>query len=632
AETVENLRDLNHPAILHIVLDNRQQHYVVYYGFSGEKIIIGDPGSKVELWTKEKLDELWQSKTLLKLVPGEALKKSSAQPVEKYKNLIQWLDVDKNILIASLFLGSIIALFSLATAIFSQKLIDVILPTGEISKLIVGISLFALVLMARAGLGFVRSTFLITQSRDFNNRMVGSFFNSLLSLPKAFFDSKKIGEMIARLNDTSRIQLVISNLVGNMLIEVLIVTLSVVGVFIYSVPLGLIVTAFMPLYLLILIKLNGPILDAQKNVMVKYAMNEGNYIDVISGISEIKTTNTENLFHNATTFHYHQFQESIFNLGKIRIRFNLLTEVAGMLLMIIIIAFASYLVLTNQLLLGALMAIIGLSGAIRPSLTKLVLFNIQLQEAKVAFNRIEEFTKIKPETLDGVQQSPIESLKFENMTFHFPGSLALLKNINMEIEKGHVTALIGESGTGKSTIMQLLQRFYQPVAGRILANGEDINSKDLSSYRSRIGVVPQDIKIFNHHLLFNIALSKDKKDLEKAMLWCQDNGFHHFFSKFPQGYMTLLGEEGANISGGQKQLVGLARALFRKPDVLLIDEGTSAMDSKTESFILKMIHQAKNEAAVLMITHRRKVAESCDFVFSLENGEVTKENEPAYVV
>ncbi|MDE0470985.1 MAG: cysteine peptidase family C39 domain-containing protein, partial [Ekhidna sp.] len=199
AEGIDNLKELDHPAILHVILENRLQHYVVFFGFEGDQLIVGDPAEGVSLWTREQLEEVWQSKSLLKLTPNQGFKRSTHQS-KKYAQIIEWIKEDIDILTASLFLGVLIAILSLATAIFSQKLIDVILPTKEITKLVVGLVLFGFVLLAKAGLGLVRSTFLITQSRDFNNRMISSFFKSLLRLPKPFFDSKKIGEMIARMN------------------------------------------------------------------------------------------------------------------------------------------------------------------------------------------------------------------------------------------------------------------------------------------------------------------------------------------------------------------------------------------------------------------------------------------------
>jgi len=627
AEGIDNLKELENPAILHVLLEKKLHHYVVFYGFENDQLIIGDPGRGVELWGRGKLGEVWESKSLLKLEPNKSFEKSNSN-TGKYSNLLSWIKEDINILLASLFLGILIAVFSLATAVFSQKLIDVILPTKEIAKLSVGLVLFGFILLAKNGLGYVRSTFIIRQSKDFNNRMISSFFKSLLSLPKSFFDSKKTGEMIARMNDTRRIQETVSSLVGNLLIEFLVIVTSLIGVFVYSTQIGFMVSGFVPVYLLILWKLNRPIINAQKDLMGAYAMNESNYVDVISGISEVKSTGTMSLFHQTTTLLYGSFQDQLFKLGKIQIRFGILTETVGVLLTLSVISYGSIMVLQDQLLLGSMMAVLTLSGSVGPSLARIAIFNIQMQEAKVAFNRMEEFTGLQSENENGQPIGHFSSMNLKDLSFNYPGSLRLLDNINMVLEKGKITSLLGESGSGKSTILQLVQRFYSPVKGQIQIAENAIESYDLNSYRNAVSVVPQEITIFNNYLLFNIALTDDPKKIEGVLEWCKTYGFDRYFEKFPQGYMTLLGEEGANISGGQKQLVGLARALYKKPQLLLIDEGTSAMDRQTEKFVMNLLRKMKSNAAVLMVTHRLQTALESDVVYLLEDGTIVSSGMP----
>ncbi|MEQ8627094.1 peptidase domain-containing ABC transporter [Ekhidna sp.] len=631
ADSIENLKELDDPAILHVVVDNRIQHYVVFYGFDGKDLIIGDPAKGVSLWTVEDLLERWHSKTLLKLSPNQNFEKSQNRK-KGFSQILSWVKEDFNILISALFMGIVVSILSLSIAIFSQKLVDVILPSKDYTKLIVGIILFALVLMVKAGLGFVRSSFLNVQSKDFNNRMIQSFFDSLLRLPKPFFDSKKIGEMIARMNDTRRIQTTVSSLVGNLVIEALVVVTSIVGIFIYSWQIGVIVSLFLPIYFLVLWSINTPIIKAQKEVMDKYALNEGNYVDVINGIQEVKATNTVSLFHKSTTAIYALFQESIFNLGKIQIKFNFRTEFVGLLLIVSVIAFSSYLVITGELMLGVMIAVLSLSGSVGPSLSRIALFNIQLQEAKVAFSRMEEFTTLETENTKGISVEKINSLRVSDLSFSYPGSLPILKKIDIEISKGRITTLLGESGTGKSTILQLILRFYSPTNGSISIDGKDIQNLELQAYREKVSVVPQDIKIFNSYLAFNIALSDDPKVLDQVMSWCEKKGFDKYFSKFPQGMMTLLGEEGANISGGQKQLVGLARALYRNPDLLLIDEGTSSLDRKTEAFVIDLLDKHKREMAVFMITHRVETAKRADHIYTIENGVITNSGHHEHLV
>lgn len=632
ADGLDNLKELDSPAILHVILENRLQHYVVYHGFEGDQLIIGDPGRGVELWSKEKLNEVWLSKSLLKLVPNEQFQKVTSRK-SRYQNLVDWVKEDTNILIASFFLGTLIAIFSLAIAVFSQKLIDVILPTKDMTKLMVGLLLFGFVLLAKNGLGFIRSTFLITQSRDFNNRMISSFLKSLLNLPKSFFDSKKTGEMIARMNDTRRIQSTISNLAGNLLIEFFVIITSLIGVFIYTWQVGLIVALFIPLYVLILWRLNKPIIHAQKDVMGAYAINESNYIDVIQGISEVKSTGITELFHKTTTLLYGAFQDQIFKLGKIQIRFSVLTELAGIALLISVISYSSAMVLQEAMLLGTMMAVLSLSSSIGPSLARIAIFNLQMQEAKVAFDRMEEFTGLNAESQEGDCIDAVHEIVLEKMTFHYPpGSLGLLRDVNMTVRKGYLHALLGESGSGKSTILQIIQRFYEPREGTIQVDGQHLNEVNIECYRAKVGVVSQEIKIFNNYLLFNICLSENEADYEQVISWCKEMGFDTFFEKFPNGYMTLLGEEGANISGGQKQLMGLARALYKNPDILLIDEGTAAMDRQTEKFVMKLIKRLKVNMGILMVTHRIHSAMESDKIYLLEDGAIVDSGSPEELV
>ena len=504
------------------------QHYVVFYGFIDDQLIVGDPRDGVSHWEKHQLDEIWKSKRLLRLTPNQSFGAVDIEESKIYQYLFNWIKDDLAVLISSVFIGIIIAIFSLSIAIFSQKLLDVIIPSGESFKLVVGLILFSLILFFKSGLGYARSSFLISQSKDFNNRMINSFFRFLMHLPKSFFDSKKVGEMIARMNDTRRIQLAVTNVFGNILIEVLVVLASIVGVFMYSWIVGLLVILFLPIYLIVLMKLSRPISESQKNVMNKYAANEANYIDVIGGVTEIKNTGTTDLLHKNITQYYQLFRESIFDLGKIQIKFNFRTELVGILLIVFVISIASAMVLMSTMSLGYMIAILSLSTSIGPSLTRIALFNVQLQEAKVAYTRVEEFANLDKEQLEGEKVEEIVSLEARDIFFNFPGSLPLLEGIDFKVKKGSMTTILGESGTGKSTILQLIQRHYNPNSGQLLINEKPISDYSLDSFRAQIGIVPQDIKIFNNYLLFNIILSDNQQELEQVVRWSGDNvgSFH----------------------------------------------------------------------------------------------------------
>jgi ATP-binding cassette subfamily B protein len=203
-----------------------------------------------------------------------------------------------------------------------------------------------------------------------------------------------------------------------------------------------------------------------------------------------------------------------------------------------------------------------------------------------------------------------------------------LENINLSIESGKLTVLIGESGSGKSTLLQIIQRFYIQQKGSIYFEGVDISNYNPSSIREHIRVIPQDVKIFNNNLAFNIALSDNIDDINNALIWCKENGLDLYFARFPSGYNTMLGEDGINVSGGQKQLIAFARALHKKPKMLIIDEGTSSMDRETENFILILLLALRKQMGIFLITHRIKTASKADVVYVLESGKISISGSP----
>ena len=624
ADSIDNLQEVKVPAILHLDLPNNLKHYVVFYGFKKNKAIIGDPGKGISLWTLEDLKKKWKSQILLSLKPNEKfINCTKVASPNKLMWLTKMLSEDSNILLASLFLGVIISVLSLASAVFTQNLIDKILPSKDEDKLMMGLSLFAIVLIIKIILDFIRAKFLITQSRDFNNRIINNFFSSLLELPKNFFDSKKSGDLVSRMNDTRRIQMVISGIVGSAIIQLLTVVVVLFAIFAYSPSIGFLLIFTLPIYIIGLYLINNKVLKSQREVMSTHAANESNYIDTISGIQEIKLNNAENLFQEITLHIYKAYQHKLYQFGLIKITLSNLINFLGTITTLGVMAYSSFLVIQDVLMVGELVAIFSLSSMIIPSIGSLILSNIQIQEAFVAFERMTEFGEKKSPS--GVMINPkinYDFINISNVSFFFPGTLYLLENINLKISKGKFSVLLGESGTGKSTILQLLLKFYNPSSGTITLNNQPIEKLNSKYYRNIIGVVPQNIKIFNNTCLFNIALSNDPEDIKKAKEWCDANNFSQFFLKLPQGYATYLGEDGAKLSGGQKQLLALARALHKNPQFLLIDEGTSSMDKITEGFILNKIISLKKEIGILFISHRKEVAYLADKLFLLEDGKI----------
>jgi ABC-type bacteriocin/lantibiotic exporter with double-glycine peptidase domain len=623
----EYLQKIEHPVILHVVIDKRLQHYVVCYGFNNGKYIIGDPGKGILEYTEPELSEIWQTKSLLELLPSEKIEQASEIKKGKWDWFRSLLREDVGLLTIIFVVSLVVAILGMVMSVFSQKLIDDILPNGNTEKLVISLVLVAILLIARGGIGYIAGFFGITQGKGFNNRLIGRFFNSLLHLPKSFFDNRRTGELVERMNDTSRIQNTITAVVGDLLKNFLLVIIGEVVLFIYSPTLGMLSLAAFPLFGLISWRYHKRIVTGQQELMAANAHKSGNYVNSIQGIDAIKGGNKEEQFSKLNKLIYGIYQDKIFNLGKVGISLQLMAEIASVFITITLVSVGSWMVIKENLTIGSLMAILGISSSIFPAIVSLSFANITLQGAKVAFDRMYEFSSIPPEFEEELENgkaklTDISKVSVKNISFRFPGRKQLLKGVSLQVSKGEIIALLGESGCGKTTFLNILQRFYTPEEGEILVNEHKINEISIPAWRKQIGIVPQEVNMFNGTLIENICLGATQEEIQKCVDFCMQTGFHQFFMDFPQNYGTLLGEQGINISGGQKQLVGLARALWSKPKFLILDEPTSAMDRNTENFVLNLLDKLKTDICIILVTHRIKIARFSDRIYILENGQI----------
>ncbi len=625
--TLENLKEFQKITILHTVFEEKQEHYIVCFGYSIKKktFIISNPAhTKIEYLTSKELDKIWISKALLLLKATPLLQKVKQVKKEKRKWLFKYIKEDVNILSMSLILGIIIAVLSLATAVYSQKLIDILLPSNNIFEIASSMLLLLFLFLLSTFLRYIRSLFLIRQSRNYNIRIINFFYNSLLRLPKSFFDTRKIGDMVARMNDTSRIQRTISKIISSTIIDVLMINISSIAIYNYNKTLGLITLSWIPIYTILVLYFNPKIIKNQRLVMQAYAKNESNYIETIQGIETIKTNNREIFYSNHTKSIYKYFQNSIFSLGKLGLSYSIISELISNLFIVGTLSFSIYLVLNNQITSGVIIAILQLVGILMHSTSNLAMANIEIQEAKIAFNRMFEFSAIEKEQQGSVSITKFESLKIKNMSFRFAGRSQLLKNINLSVQKGEFIAVVGESGCGKSTLGQILQKFYTIESGIITVNNNTkLNTVSTKSWRNLVGVIPQEIHIFNGNVLDNILFGAEATS-ENVVKFCQKFGFEKFIAKFPQGYATILGEEGINLSGGQKQIIAMARVLYKKPQLLILDEATAAMDRNTEKFTMNLLSMLKKDIAVLFISHRlHTLKNNADKIYIIENNTIS---------
>lgn len=432
--------------------------------------------------------------------------------------------------------------------------------------------------------------------------------------------------MVARMNDTSRIQRTITKIASTIIIDILMIIITSIVIFNYNKTLGLITLSWIPIYAILVLFYNPKIIKRQKLVMQAYAKNESNYIDTIQGVETIKTNNKGFFYSNFTKSIYQYYQDSIFNLNKLGLSYAIVNLFLSNVFVTGTLSFSVYLVLKGNIKSGVIIAVLQLVGMLMQSTSNLAMINIDIQEAKIAFNRMFEFASAEKEKSGEITLEKFEFLEIKDASFRFAGRKELLNNINITVKKGELIAIVGESGSGKSTLGQVLQKFYQFEKGTILINGKtELKNISTNNWRSIVGVIPQDIHIFSGNVLDNILLGENDTP-ENVIQFCKEYGFEKFIAQLPQGYATILGEEGINLSGGQKQLIAFARALYKNPQFLILDEPTAAMDRNTEKFTLNLLDELKKDMGILLISHRlHSLKNRADNIYIIEQNTIVNQ-------
>jgi ABC-type bacteriocin/lantibiotic exporter with double-glycine peptidase domain len=518
----------------------------------------------------------------------------------------------------------LIAFFNLSTAIFIEKLIDILIPSGDNLKIIIALLSWGAILIIRAVVSLLRDESLIKLSFNVQGSLTGVYIRKLLMLPKDFFDGRKTGDLSSRLNDMERIQSSLSNLLGQDVIDILTLICSIIFVLFYNLSIGIFMIGLLPIYFIVIYSVQRKIYKSNHSIMQSFATAESDYLDSLSGISSIKIGNKEGLFFKRIFNGFNKYLKNVKQISSTITRHRTSNDFLGIFALVFIVLFSISAVFSDDMQVGDLVAIVSIVSISFAAITKLAISITKFQETRVAFERAYEVISSPEEyVLESNQPVPItdfSSINIVELSFGFPGQENLFENINFEIKKGSSTFIFGSIGTGKSTLLQILQKFYLANSGEILVNNINLNEINTALWRSQIGVVPQDLKVFNDTIFFNICLDSNFKDND-IIDFCTSYGFDNFFDSLPQQYETIVGETGVRLSGGQKQILAISRALFTKPKFLLLDEPTSSMDYKTENFILCLLKELKENMGILVITHKRELKPFADNIFYLGEAE-----------
>ena len=615
---MEELKKLQSPTILHVLKHRVYQHYLVCFGVHQGKFIIGDPEDGILYLSENDLEAIWISKALLTFQPTANLPSNLNNRKAKIDWLLKEVRKDKSIVTSTILLGIMITALSFTTAVFTEKLVDNLLPSQNTQRIITGLIAWFSLMALKVTLTYVREKVLLRQAFLLNTQLVGSYLDKIFALPKSFFDRRKKGDLISRLIDTERVQSSISMVISQDMIDILTLIVAIVFIFFYQPIIALFLIILIPAYFIIVRNYYTELYRANKVAMAFFARNESEYIDKLTGIEAIKQQNKAQSMGKNLISQFKNYQHQVMSAGKVGVNFKVANDYFGLLAVFFVLSYTISSVLETSIQIGDLLAIFAISTISLASTNRIALATAHLQEAQAALDRTYDLISEPSEKNGDIDLEEIRVIAVKNISFRFAGSGLLLDDVSFTVKKGEIVAIVGENGSGKSTILQLLQKFYSVETGKILVNGHEIDNVTNKSIHKRIGVVPQDIKIFNDSIGYNITLESGY-DQNKILQFLKQIGLENYFENFPQGVQTILGEEGIKVSGGQKQIIGLVRALFKNPDFLLLDEFTSSMDAESECFSMGLIESLKAEKGILLISHDDKISNLGNRIYEFSN-------------
>ncbi|MBI5026901.1 MAG: ABC transporter ATP-binding protein [Nitrospirae bacterium] len=545
--------------------------------------------------------------------------------MEHYKRLLSYLK-------PYWWIVAVAAIFSLATSAITGAMAWFIKPV--IDGVMKDIHIITMYLFMYVGFFIFKGLFSFVHS--FLMRIVGAkvvrdvraqLFKKVIILPMNFHVNKPSGELISRvINDSNVLQGILGYSVKDIFVEVTTFVVLLTIAFLRSWKLALIAIIVLPVSFFIINKFGRKMRKIAQKTQQQISDLVVRLTESISGIKIIKAFMREKL-------HEDKFNEENKKYYRIAIKGARTVEYSYLLHEIItgvgtvgVLFYGFYLVNLNQITLGELISFSAAVGLIYTPIKRIGGANNSLQQARAAAERIFYILDQEHE-IDGTIDLPAirDEINFNNVSFVYPGTeRPVLDNINFSVKKGELIAIVGKSGVGKTTLMDMLPRFYKPTNGNITINDIDINNATLSSLRKNIGIVSQDIILFNETVKENIAFGKLEATDEEIIESAKAAYAHDFIKDMPQGYDTIIGERGVKLSGGQKQRISIARALLKNPPILILDEATSSLDTASEIIVQKALDNLMANRTTFVIAHRLSTVRRANRILVLEKGRIVE--------
>lgn len=636
------INDMPLPCILHW----NQRHFVVCYKIkktrNGHRFFIADPASKKLSYSESEIKKCWISTrtdgkdcgAALALEPTPGFysgRDESGVPQRSLSFFLKYLRPYRPEII-QIFVGMIVAsILQLIFPFLTQGLVDIGIKGHSISFIMLILAAQLFISVSQVGVEFIRSWLLLHINARVNISLISDFLIKLMKLPLSYFDSKNVGDIMQRIGDHGRIE---SFLMGSSISTLF----SFVNFFIFAFVLAI----YNPVILLIFLIGNG-LYIGWVSAFMKYrreldirrfeqsAGEQSSIIQMITGMQEIKLNNCE----RQKRWQWERIQVKLFKLsvkGQALGQFQQVGSVFFNQMTNIIISFiAAKCVVEGTMTLGMMVSLTYIVGALNGPVNSFIGFIRQFQDAKISLERLNEIHNKDDEELNITDKSNSLSenkdIVIENLSFSYDGAERdyVLNNIYLRIPAGKVTAIVGPSGGGKTTLVKLLLGFYQPVKGTILIGDKSLNSINPHLWRNNTGAVMQDGFIFSDTIANNIAIATDDIDHERLIEAVETANIRDFIDSLPLGYNTKIGMEGNGISQGQRQRILIARTVYKNPYYIFFDEATNALDANNERKIMANLHHFYKGKTVVVVAHRLSTVRDADNIVVVDRGSIVEQ-------
>jgi len=624
----ESLFKIQKPAIAHVVVKSALNHFVVLTRTTDKYIEVMDPADgEIHKIKHDEFKKEWTG-VLVLIAPGERFSPRN-EKIPLSLHLWHLIRPSRDVLIQSLVGALVFSVLGLATSLYVGRLVDHVIPGGNLNLLnLLGIAMIVIIVF-RLLLSYFQSLIILKTGQRIDSSLILGYYQHLLKLPQTFFDNMRTGEIISRISDAVKIRVFINDISINLVLNLLILVVSFIIMFTFYWKLALIVLVVLPFYLgtyLLYDRLNKKV---QRRIMERAADLEAHLVESLNSAGTIKRFNLETFSNFKTETKFISLLKTIYSSGINSIFSSSATTFLTQLITLIVLWAGTGFVLKTNITPGELLSFYAVVGYFTGPVTSLIGFNKYLQDAKIAADRLFEIFDLdaddESEKIDLLPHM-LEDIRFEEVKFRYGSRVEVFDSLNMIIKKGKITAITGESGSGKTTLASLLQNIYPVNAGYIRIGQYNLNYFKSKTIRQIISVVPQKIDLFSGSIIENISLGEIEPDIEKIINICQRLGMIEFIENLPAGFKTYLGENGTNLSGGQKQRIAIARALYRNPEILILDEATSSLDAKAEEYVMDAIKYMKYQnKTVIIITHRFSSISLADRIIVLDKGKVIQE-------